>query len=477
MGSRAGDESSLPDPPTPGPTAGAAAAIPLDTGAAVTQYPPSREAWYATSVLILTTTFALLDQGIMGLLIQQIKVDYALSDTEAGLLLGPAFVLFYAFLGLPLSRFVDRANRTVIMSIGVFVWSIATAVCGLAQNFVQLFVARMVVGAGESINGPASYSLIADYFPRDKLQRGIATMQIGSVAGGGLSLVLGGSMIWLIATIGNPELPLVGTLRPWQVVFIAVGLPGVLVSLLMLTVKEPPRHNLRLDRKKVPMRGAIKYLFGNFALYGPIFIGLTLGSLDAGGRAWGAAFFERTYGWSPAQYGTTAGVLQIFLMLIGLYLGTKWVESMQNQGKADAVYRNVLYCRAIALPFAILMPLMPTAWLALAANGVGMLMLGMSGPSLNALLQIVTPNEIRGQVTAIYLFIFIVVGSGIAPLITGMTTQYIFTSPDDLRWSIMLLHFVFLPAALIVTWLGLRPYRLEVERLNAADAAAAAARA
>ena len=437
-------------------------------------YPPERQGWYAVSVIAVVTTFALLDQGIIGLLIQQIKQDFALTDTEAGMLLGPAFVIFYAFLGLPLSRYIDRSNRTVIMSIGIFVWSIATAACGLASSFLSLFLSRIMVGAGEAVNGPASYSITSDYFPRDRLPRAIAAVQIGSVAGGGLSLLIGGSMIWIIANVGNPSLPLLGTMRPWQVVFFAVGLPGTLVSLLMLTVKEPPRHGLRMDRRKVSAREAYRYLLTHFALFGPMFIGLTLGAPDGAARqAWGAAFFQRTYGWSAPRYGLTTGIMSLSVMLIGLYAGTKLVERMQRRGLEDAVMRNILYCRLAALPFSLAMPLMPDPWLALACTGVGYLTLGMSGPSINAILQQVTPNEIRGQVTALYLFIYFVVGSGLGPLITGAVTDYVFTSPDDLRWSMLLLSALFLPSSLVVTALGWGPYRREMQRLNALDRTAA----
>jgi MFS family permease len=468
MGVTVARPNDLPLPPVTRST-GAEAIAPVVAGSDAAGFPPERQGWYAVSVIALVTTFALLDQGIIGLLIQQIKRDFTLSDTQAGLLLGPAFVIFYAFLGLPLSRYVDRANRTIIMAIGIFVWSMATAACGLASSFAALFVSRIMVGAGESINGPASYSIISDYFPRDRLPRAIAAAQVGSVAGSGLSMLIGGSMIWIIANVGNPDLPIVGTLRPWQVVFIAVGLPGVLVSLLMLTVKEPPRHGLRLSQPKVGFWTAMAHLWTHFALYGPMFIGLTLGSLDNGSRAWGAAFFERTYGWAPPVYGLTSGIMSIVFMLLGLFLGTKLVERMLERGHEDAPMRLVILCRLVAMPFAIAMPLMPTPWLALACSAVGMLTLGMSGPSLNAVLQIVSPNQIRGQVTALYLFIFFVVGSGISPLATGLVTDYVFTSPDDLRWSIMLLHIVFLPAALIVTSLGWKPYREEVRRLNALD--------
>ncbi|KPL68251.1 hypothetical protein SZ64_09035 [Erythrobacter sp. SG61-1L] len=448
-------------------TGGAIASAPVATAA----YPPTREGWYAVAILALTTTFALLDQGILGLLIQQIIADFSLTDTEASLLLGPAFVLFYVVLGVPLSTLIDRWKRTWIISIGIFVWSMATAACGIASNFVQLFVARFVVGAGEAVNGPAAYSIVADYFPRDKLPRAVATLQIGSVAGRGLSLLLGGGMIWLVASIGTPSLPLLGELRPWQVVFLGVGLPGVLVAFLLLTVKEPPRTAIRTEVSKVPLVGAISYLWRHFAIFGPMFIGLTLGSLDTGGRAWGAAFFERTYGWSPATYGIVSGVASLAAMLTGLYLGAKWVEWFQARGKADGAFRVIIYTRCFAIPFAILMPMMPTPQLAVAFNVVADLTLGMSGPMLNAVMLIVTPSQIRGQVMALYLFIFTVIGQGLGPVVTGVTTDFIFTSPDDLRWSIMLLHIVFLPAALAVTWLGWKPWRQEVERLNAEDAA------
>lgn len=438
-------------------------------GTASPDFPPPREAWYTVGVLALCTTFALLDQGILGLLIQQIIVDFKLTDTQASLLLGPAFAFVYVIVGIPLSPLIDRWRRTWIIAAGITVWSLATAACGLAGNFIQLFAARMVVGAGESVNGPTAYSIVSDCFPRDRLPRGVYGLQIGSVAGSGLSLLLGGVMISIIASLGTPALPLVGELRPWQAVMMSVGLPGVLVVLLLLTLKEPPRRTFRAQVSKVPVVGALKYMGLHFSVFGPLFIGLTLGALDQGSRAWGAAFFERTYGWGPATYGQAAGVVSIVAMLAGLWLGAKWVDRFQAQGKVDGPYRVILYTRLISIPFAVAQPLMPTPELALACGAVGFLSLGMTGPLLNAVMLIVTPNQIRGQVMALYLFIFTVIGQGLSPVITGATTQYIFTSPEDLRWSIMLLHIVFLPAALVITWLGWRPYREEVERLDRTD--------
>jgi hypothetical protein len=242
------------------------------------------------------------------------------------------------------------------------------------------------------------------------LPRAVYTLQLGSVAGSGLSLLLGGVMIYLIAGLGTPSLPVVGALRPWQAVMMGVGLPGLLVALLVLSVREPPRRSFSREVPKVPLVGAVRYMWLNFAIYGPLFLGLTLGALDAGGRAWGAAFFERTYGWSPSTYGMTAGVVAIAAMLSGLYLGARWVGRMQARGLVDAPFRVILWTRALAIPFAIAMPIMPTPELALACYAVNFLTLGMSGPMLNAVMLIVTPNQIRGQVMALYLFIFTVIG-------------------------------------------------------------------
>jgi MFS family permease len=434
-------------------------------------FPPPAQAWYTVGVLAVITTFALLDQNILGLLIQQIKTDFELSDSQAGLLLGPTQALFYALVAVPFSRYIDRWTRKWIMAGGLIVWSLATAATGLAQSFSQLFVARVAVGAGEAFNGPTAYSITADLFSRERLPRAVSALQIGSVAGSGLSLLLGGVIIWLVARAGSPDLPLLGVLRPWQVVLIGVGLPGLLISLLLLTIKEPPRRNRSAGLDRAGFRATVNYLWLHVAVFGPLFIGLTLGSLDVGSRQWGAAFFQRTYGWSPAQYGMISGIVSIVVMLAGLYIGARWAEWFQNRGDAAGAYRVIIYTRLMAMPFAILMPVMPTPELAIAFNAVGFLTLAMAGPMLNAVMLAITPNQIRGQVMTLYLFIYTVVGVGLAPWITGLTTDYVFTSPGDLRWSIVLLHVVFLPPALWVTWRGLKPFRAEVERLNADDAA------
>jgi MFS family permease len=439
---------------------------PAQAGPARHVYPPERQGWYAVGVLALTTTFAMLDQGILSLLIEDIIADFRLTDTQASLLLGPAFAVAYLVVGVPLSPLIDRWVRKRLIAIAITVWSLATAACGLAASFTQLFYARMAVGAGEAINSPASYSLVADFFPRERLPRAIYTLQLGSVAGNGLSMLLGGVIIYVIGFMGSPTLPLIGELRPWQAVLIAVGLPGVLIAGLLLTIREPPRRVYRTPVSPVPWWGALQHMGMHVGVYGPLFLALTLGALDNGSRSWGAAFFARTHGRSAATYGMVGGLLAIGIMLLGLWLGARWVDRMQARGLVDAPYRVVVYTRALNIPFAVAMPLMPTPELAMACNAVAYLVLGLSGPMLNAVMLIITPSQVRGQVMALYLFIFTIVGQGLSPVVTGLTTDYI---SNDLGNSIMLLHLVFLPAALAVTLLGWKPYRRAVEQLITED--------
>ena len=165
---------------------------------------------------------------MLSLLATPIKRDLILSDTQFSILVGFMFVLFYLGVGIPISRVVDRGPRKWIIGAGIFLWSLMTAACGLAANFWQLALARMGVGIGESCNGPATYSMTADMMPRAQLGRAISIINIGMVAGSGLALLVGGWLVVWLTGIGTVEVPLLGALKPWQLTFLIVGLPGIL---------------------------------------------------------------------------------------------------------------------------------------------------------------------------------------------------------------------------------------------------------
>jgi len=443
----------------------AAAAVPA---AQAEPWPSARTAWYTMFVVVLTVLFANLDQNILSLLVEPIKRDLKLSDTSMGLLLGPAFVVFYTFVGIPAARFIDRASRKAILALGLAAWSLATACCGIAQGFGSLFLARVGVGAGEAVNQPAVFSLIADSFRRERLPRAIAVMQVGVTAGSAFAFLFGSAVIGWLAHVRPIPLPPLGVIRSWQLVFIAVGLPGLAVAALMAaTVREPPRHGPEAaGTVKVSLLNVVAYLRAHWRVFAPMFLGLTFGALSLGAQQWLAALFHRTYGWDAVRFGSTIGFVQLVAFPIGLVIGVWLAERFERRRYEDAPLRVVIIAGLIRVPASIAMPLMPTAWLAVLCQALTYCTVGIGGASQNAALQIVTPNRMRGQVTALYLFAFNVIGFGLGPLVAGFLTDFLFHAESDLRYALVMLSAIVAPLSLAFVWLGVRPYVREIGRLK-----------
>jgi len=214
-----------------------------DAPTAPDDYPQPAYAWYVVVVLTLGYIVSFLDRQIFALLVQPIRHDMGLSDTQVSLIGGLAFALFYTFLGIPIGRLADRRSRRAIIATGITIWCVMTAACGLAHNYWQLFSARVGVGVGEATLNPSALSLISDYFPREKRGRAISFYNMGVSLGVGIANIIGAWAIALTSAMAPITLPLVGALRPWQLVFLLVGLPGLVVALLMFTVREPRRRD------------------------------------------------------------------------------------------------------------------------------------------------------------------------------------------------------------------------------------------
>ena len=423
-------------------------------------WPEPAKAWYAVSVFAIALMFAFLDRGIITLLVEPIKADLELTDIQVSVLLGFALIVFNAFVAVPASRFVDIWPRNIIITVGIAFWSTATALCGLAQNFLQLFIARMGVGIGELVHGPATYSMMADLFPREKLPRAIAVLQLGFIGGVGVSLLLGAFVIQMLLGIDNVVIP--GTsivIRNWQLVFIIVGLPGLLVAALMMTVAEPPRRGRTVKLEKpMPLSTVLRYLMEHWRVYAPQFFGLAVAAIETSGtRAWQPVFFQRTYGWSAPKTGLVLGTALIIAAPFGLWAAT-WLTEKFAKTRDDANLRVVAIAYTLSPVFAISGPLMPDPWLAVGCASIGVL-IGIGGAvPQNAALQSVTPNEMRGQVTALYLFVFSVIGMGIGPTFIAVFTDYVFGDEMMLRYALAVSATVMLPIAAWIMWSGVKPY-------------------
>lgn len=430
-------------------------------------WPSPRAAWYGVFVFSLAIMTNLLDRGILNLLVEPIKADLQLSDTQMGLIVGFAFVLFYVLVGFPIARRVDRGSRKVIISVGVGLFAVMTMLCGLARSFWQLFVLRIGVGVGEACMAPAFASMLSDFFPREKLARAIAVSNFGYVAGVGLSLVVGGMILGLMQNLTSVHVPLLGEVKPWQAVFFICGAPGLIVTVLLLTIREPARRGLLMQRDAIGEwvtaapgpRQVASFVLQRWPVFIPIFVGIGLRCImQFGALAWLPAFFQRTHGWSPAQYGVTAGLVTLIMMPMGLLIGPWLAERLLRRGYFDANIRVTVICCAISTPLQISVSLMPTPELALLCQGLSALINAAAIGPENAALQAVTPNQMRGQVVAVNMFMFNVVGAGLGPVLVGFLTDYVFGAEALLGLSLAWVMGVAGPLSTLVFWFGMRPY-------------------
>jgi MFS family permease len=308
--------------------------------------PSPGRAWYSLGVLTLVLLIATVDRSIPQLLVGPLKEDLHINDTQVSLLINLAFVAAYALLGLPISRFADVKSRRMIIGVGIAFWSAMTAFCGMAGTYWQFFLARVGVGAGESALAPATYSLLTDSFSRESLPRAAAILSIGFTTGVALASLVGGAVIQSIGGLTDFQLPFIGTVKMWQMVFIAVGLPGLLAAVLMATVVEPKRHGFISHRhgaagtpakaSAIPIREVARFFVSERATYVPMFAAMGIKTMLVFGTGfWLNQFFVRTYGWSVPHAAYAQGLVGLFSAIPGLLAGGWLAERYAKRGPAD----------------------------------------------------------------------------------------------------------------------------------------------
>lgn len=434
----------LPAAAVPPEMAVRAARLESDAGPAARgpDYPPVKQAYWALLVSALSLVVNTLDRGIINLLIEPIKRDLHLTDVQVSLLVGFAFVIFYVVVGFPIASLADSKTRRSIVGIGLLCWSGMTALCGVAQNFWSFFLCRVGVGVGEACTGPATLSMLADFFPPEKLTRAITFMSFGGIAGVGLAQIIGAGVIQSLQGLGELHLPIVGTIHNWQMAFFVVGLPGLIVAALMFSVVEPPRRGrLRsaVSAAGVPWSKVLGFLGANWRCYLPMFCAFGITTIvNSGTSAWSIVFYQRTYGWSPVQSGYVLGIVALVASPLGLMIGTWFAERYSARGLDDANMRVAAWASTLAIPWSIVGPLMPSPWLAVTMAAIGFVVIGAAGAPVSASLQVVTPNEMRGRVSALYLFVANVLGTGIGPTAVATLTDLVFHDEAKLRYALVL---------------------------------------
>ena len=432
-------------------------------------------AYWALVVIVLATFLTFFDQVVFGMLAQRIKLAFGLSDAQLGFLAGPASIICYLVVGIPLARLADTYPRKYVLAGGVAVVAVITALGGVAQTFGQFVGTRVFLAAGGSAHAPASYSLLADAFPPRTLTRAFALLQFGFIGGTTLGPIVGGMLIGMTATWAPTQVAGL-TILGWQWIMIWVGLPGLVVALLFLTVPEPPRRGVpaAATPRGTPLRriltvtgfDAARAIYAKRQVYFPLFAGLALSAIEVFGlQFWRVPFMIRTYGWDEAKIGAAMGSMILIASLLGLFLGGAFVEWLAKRHK-DANVRAAAILFGCVTVCSIASPLMGNGYLSLAVMALGA-MFGIAGAvPQNAAVQRVAPNAMRGQVTAIYLFMFTFFGA-MGSFIIGLVQDYVIRDESQLWKTLVLTAAVLLPVATLFMTLAIRPYREEVEWLEA----------
>ncbi|WP_336982044.1 MFS transporter [Altererythrobacter fulvus] len=450
-----------------------------DSAGSTQPWPSERAGFFALFAIIFATFITFFDQTVFGMLAEKMKGSFGISDATLGFLLGPASLIAYVIVGIPLARLVDIYPRKYVLSGGIALLGSIMALGGIAQSFAQLVGTRLFVGASSSANGPGSYSLLSDYFRPLRIPLVFALLQLGYIGGSSFGNILGGQMIAWTSTMAD-RISLLGIeIFSWQLVLIMIGLPGLLAALIFLMVKEPPRRSpagsaqlvagdASFGRKFAAFMGwdAAVAIWQRKTVFLPLFAALALSAVESQGLpAWRIPFMARTYGWNEAETGALLGTLLLVAMLAGIFTGGLFVTWMGKRYK-DANIRATAIIFACTTVTTIAAPLMPTGELAVAMMALGVFF-GLAGaPAQNAAVQRIVPNEMRGQVSALYLFMFTFFG-GLGSWVIGSVSTYIVGDEDKIWEAILITALIFLPTATFFMWRGIKPYREEVARLEA----------
>ena len=432
---------------------------------------PVKTAWYAAVLLMLCYALSFVDRQILSLLVPFIKADLHVNDTLVGLLQGFSFALFYAVMGLPLGRLADAANRRNLISVCIAFWSVFTAGCALARSYTTLFLARMGVGIGEAGLNPASFSILSDLFPKERLGAALSVFYIGNMLGSSLALIVGGTAVQAVTRQPEITVPLLGTIASWRLTFVILGLPGLFLALLVFTLREPIRKNLARTAAGVAhlsIAESIAEIRSRWQSVVGISVGFVFQAACAYGfSAWVPTYFVRAHGWNIGETGRALGFLILPFGSLGLYLGGWLSERWQKRGVTDAMLLMGVLSAIGILLFLVPAMLMPSAaWsLALICPGYFFMVLPM-GTAVGAL-QLIFPNQVRAQVSALYLFILNLGGLTLGPLMPGVFADYLFKDPKMIGAGVSLTMAVSAVLMLLILLATRRPYRAHYLEMNA----------
>ena len=431
-------------------------------------YPSAARANLLLILLLLAYILSFIDRYILAILVGPIRAEFDISDFQFSILHGWAFTMFYIVLGLPIAWLADRYNRRNIVSAGVFLWSLMTAACGFANQFITLFLARIGVGVGEAALSPAAYSMLSDAYPPGRLRWATSIYAAGITLGSGTAFMVGGWVYEQLLLVAPLSLPSLGwEFKAWQLTFIAVGLPGIVIALLLLCMAEPKRRQsaqrsdaAMADGGQTRWAEVKAHLRQYRSAYTGLIGGLSMMSIMGYGTlTWYPEFLFRTYGMGKAEAGAWLGSFFIIAGTAGTFSGPWFAGLLQRRGWTDANMRLVLWVALILIVPSVAAPLMPGPTLALVLLAPIIFIFYTHFGVAMAALQLITPNGMRAQVSALLLFMTNLFGLALGGSFIAFFTDFVFRADQYLYRSLAVSALLIYPLAALLIARGLPQYR------------------
>ncbi|MEQ5805860.1 MFS transporter [Alteromonas sp. NFXS44] len=383
------------------------------------------------AALIITAALCTMDRMVLSMVVDPLRADLGLTETQIGVLQGFSFSLLFAVCGIPLGLMADRLARNKLLAFAVLTWSGGTLACGLANSFESLFVFRMLVGAGEAALWPVAISLIGDLAPKAYRGMLIGGLIVGQLFGGSFSLIVGGQVLESVTAGSLTHLPVIGSFEGWRFLFILYGSFGTLAILLLLTGKEPPREIVSEAASKNPFSGLrVFYDFfrANWKSVGSLYIlTMVVAVVQYSGFAWNVPLMLRRFDIGPQQVGLIMGIMSFAAGAAGSLAGG---FAAKKTGKSPVNRCNVIifaYCICISYGLIAFNPALYTTVFLIAIPSV---LLAMAGVMSLVILQDIVPSNMRGVATSVNHLFASLIGASIGPVLVAMLTQHVFKTDD-----------------------------------------------
>jgi len=413
------------------------------------------KAGFVVVAMFVLNMMSVIDRNILAVLIPEIRADMHLDDFQISLMSGLAFAIFYSVVGLFIGGLIDSRPRRTLIYLGASLWSIAATATGLAANYVQMFLARMMVGVGEATIYPAAQSLMSDFFPRHRLSVAIASVIVSGAVGAGLSLSLGGWLLDYFTRTGGP----IGGLPPWRQVMVVTALPGLALAFLVFTFAEPPRRGVR-EKSSLDFRGFAHIVIRDRRLLVNLLLAIDFGSIAATIiQQWVPTYARRVLGMSATEIGGSLGLIFLIGAPISMFAMAYACDRLFARGVRDAALRIWLFGLLASVPLSTVAFLIDNKTLVLLSATITQCTLGAAfGPAFAAIQMVAEPRA-RGRMAALLLLSTTLFTFAFAPSAIGFMTEHVYGGPEQIGLSLATAFAISGSFSIFFLWRAWQPFR------------------